>query len=93
MDTEFSLECQKSKDKELTPRILVLIVFSCFFIFFSMFRISLCTPFFFLLLLLCFVLFCFFQHGSLQLLRVELYRNDLQGNKNYFKLAGSLSYR
>ena len=50
-----------------------------------------CTIFFFFLL--CFVLFCFFQHGSLQLLRVELYRNDLQGNKNYFELAGSLSYQ
>ena len=93
MDTEFSLECQKSKDKELTPRILVLIVFSCFFIFFLNVSDFTMYTVFFLLLLLCFVLFCFFQHGSLQLLRVELYRNDLQGNKNYFKLAGSLSYR
>ena len=59
-----------------------------------MFRISLCTPFlffFFVVALFCFVLF--FQHGSLQLSRVELYRNDLQGNKNYIELAGSLSYR
>ena len=23
----------------------------------------------------------------------ELYRNDLKGNKNYFELAGGLSYR
>ena len=47
--------------------------------------------FFFVVALFCFVLF--FQHGSLQLSRVELYRNDLQGNKNYIELAGSLSYR
>ena len=25
--------------------------------------------------------------------RVKLYRNDLKGNKNYFELAGGLSYR
>ena len=58
-----------------------------------MFWISLCTPFlfFFFGALFCFDLF--FQHGSLQLSRVELYRNDLQGNKNYIELAGSLSYR
>ena len=28
-----------------------------------------------------------------ELLRVKLYRNDLKGNKNYFKLAGCLSYQ
>ena len=28
-----------------------------------------------------------------ELLRVKLYRNDLKGNKNYFKLAGGLSYQ
>ena len=28
-----------------------------------------------------------------ELLRVKLYRNDVKGNKNYFKLAGGLSYQ
>ena len=28
----------------------------------------------------------------LELSRVNLYRNDLKGNKNYFKLAGGSSY-
>ena len=27
-----------------------------------------------------------------KLSRVNLYRNDLKGNKNYFELAGGLSY-
>ena len=27
-----------------------------------------------------------------ELPRVNLYRNDLKGNKNYFQLAGGLSY-
>ena len=27
-----------------------------------------------------------------ELSRVNLYRNDLKGNKNYFQLAGGLSY-
>ena len=28
-----------------------------------------------------------------ELSRVNLYRNDLRGNKNYFELAGGSSYR
>ena len=32
------------------------------------------------------------KHG-LSYQRVNLYRNDLKGNKNYFELAGGLSYR
>ena len=28
-----------------------------------------------------------------ELSRVNLYRNDLKGNKNYFELAGSSSYQ
>ena len=28
-----------------------------------------------------------------ELLRVKLYRNDLKGNKNYFKLGEGLSYQ
>ena len=93
MDTEFALECQKSKNKGLTPRILVLIVFSCFLFFLNVLDFTMYTVFVFVFFgaLFCFVLF--FQHGSLQLSRVELYRNDLQGNKNYIELAGSLSYR
>ena len=69
MDTEFALECQKSKNKELTPRILVLIVFSCFLFFLNVADFTMYTVFcFFFSLLLCFVLFCFFNmvHCSYQ---------------------------
>ena len=58
MDTEFALECQKSKNKELTPRILVLIVFSCFLFFLNVSDFTMYTVFVFFFRC-CFVLFRF----------------------------------
>ena len=41
---------------------------------------------------------CFFPdflraQNMVRVIEVKLYRNDLRGNKNYFELAGSSSYR
>ena len=36
---------------------------------------------------------CHALENQCEFSRVKLYRNDLKGNKNYFELAGGLSYR
>ena len=36
---------------------------------------------------------CQARKAWFELSRVNLYRNDLKGNKNYFELAGGSSYR
>ena len=85
MNTKFEQKLQKSKNKESTRRGLVLIVF--FLVLFSfqtlMFQTSVHCFFFFL--------FCHALKTWFELSRVESYRNDLTGSKNYFELAGGLS--
>ena len=84
MNTKFEQKLQKSKNKESTRRGLVLIVF--FLVLFSfqtlMFQTSVHCFFF----STCHALKTWFE-----LSRVESYRNDLTGSKNYFELAGGLS--
>ena len=74
MNTEFELEWQKSKDKELTRSL------------WNKFNVlDFSTRFFFLT-----------YHALItwfELSRVKLCRNDLEGNKNNFELAGGSSYR
>ena len=84
MNTKFEQKLQKSKNKESTRRGLVLIVFFSCFVQFSDFNVSdFSTLFFFST---CHALKTWFE-----LSRVESYRNDLTGSKNYFELTGGLS--
>ena len=71
MDTEFEVEWQKTKNKELT-RLL-----------WNKFNVLDFSARFFSRLVTRLTWF--------ELSRVELYRNDLKGNENYFELAGGSS--
>ena len=75
MDTQFEQEWQKCKDKEDT----VVLKYKIFNVFGLEY-----TVFFFSKLVNA-------LKALFKLLRVELYRKVLKGNKNYFKLAGGSS--
>ena len=71
MDTEFEVEWQKTKNKELTRLLwnkFNVLDFSARFFSWLVTRLT-----------------------WFELSRVELYRNDLKGNENYFELAGGSS--